>query len=53
MEFGWGYFLGLLWAILALWVMDARVKQIEQQAFERGHMVQCVGKTGYYWECEK
>lgn len=26
---------------------------LQQQAFERGHMVQCVGKTGYYWECEE
>lgn len=26
---------------------------VKRQAFERGHMVQCVGKTGYYWECEE
>lgn len=24
-----------------------------QQAYDRGYAVQCVGKTGYYWECEK
>lgn len=24
-----------------------------QQAFDRGYAVQCVGKVGYYWECEK
>lgn len=23
-----------------------------KEIFERGHMVQCVGKTGYYWECK-
>lgn len=22
-----------------------------QQAFERGYAVQCIGKTGYHWEC--
>lgn len=26
-------------------------QQIMQQAFERGHAVECPGKTGYYWEC--
>jgi hypothetical protein len=23
-----------------------------KRAFDRGYAVQCVGKTGYYWECE-
>lgn len=23
------------------------------QAFERGFAVQCLGKDGYYWECDK
>lgn len=23
------------------------------EAFERGYAVQCVGKAGYYWECEE
>lgn len=26
---------------------------IMQEAYERGYAVQCLGKTGYYWECEK
>lgn len=26
-------------------------RAIMQQAFERGYAVQCVGKTGYHWEC--
>lgn len=34
----------LLWGIVLL--------THEKQAFDRGFMVQCVGKTGYYWECE-
>lgn len=25
---------------------------VHQEAFERGHMVECLGKVGYYWECE-
>lgn len=24
-----------------------------KEAFERGYAVQCVGKSAYYWECEK
>lgn len=28
------------------------VRELKQQAFERGYMVECVGKSGYYWECE-
>ena len=26
---------------------------VMQEAFDRGYAVRCVGKTGYYWECEK
>jgi len=26
---------------------------IKQQAFDRGYMVECVGESGYHWECEK
>ena len=28
-------------------------EQTMQEAFDRGHAVQCVGKAGYYWECEE
>lgn len=24
---------------------------VMRQVYERGHAVQCLGKTGYYWEC--
>ena len=24
-----------------------------KEAFYRGYAVQCVGKSGYYWECEE
>ena len=26
--------------------------QFKEQAFSRGHMVQCLGRTGYYLECD-
>ena len=51
----------LLVAILILFVayagymlggIDAR-EQTMEEAFDRGHAVQCVGKAGYYWECEE
>lgn len=29
------------------------VNALEQDAFERGYMVQCVGMTGYHWECDE
>lgn len=28
------------------------VSNYKKEAFDRGFMVQCVGNTGYYWECE-
>jgi len=37
----------------ALWAGGQLPRQIKQQAFDRGYMVECVGKTGYYWECAK
>ena len=24
-----------------------------KQAYDRGHAVQCLGREGYYWECDK
>ncbi len=27
--------------------------EIMAEAYDRGHAVQCLGKTGYYWECEE
>ena len=35
--------------VFALSVIHANYKR---EAFDRGFMVQCIGKTGYYWECE-
>ena len=28
------------------------VLEFTNQAYERGYMVECLGKGGYYWECE-
>lgn len=30
---------------------DSGAEATMQQAFERGYAVQCIGKTGYHWEC--
>ena len=27
------------------------VASIKHQAYDRGYMVECLGKEGYYWEC--
>ena len=27
--------------------------EIMKEAFDRGYAVQCVGKAGYYWECDQ
>lgn len=32
---------------------DITYDDIMKQAYDRGHAVQCLGKEGYYWECEE
>lgn len=32
---------------------DLTYRDIMKQAYDRGHAVQCLGKEGYYWECEE
>jgi hypothetical protein len=27
--------------------------EMMKEAYGRGHAVQCLGREGYYWECEK
>lgn len=29
------------------------IRQIMQEAFDRGYAVECLGKEGYYWKCEQ
>jgi len=36
----------------SLFVLVYTIQNYKQEAFDRGFMVQCIGKTGYYWECE-
>lgn len=40
---------------LVIFAAGAYIKNndFRSQAFERGYMVECIGKRGYYWECEK
>ncbi len=27
--------------------------QVKNEAYERGYMVECLGRLGYHWECEE
>lgn len=31
----------------------AGIGVIKQEAIDRGYMVQCIGKSGWHWECEE
>lgn len=33
--------------------IGAEREAVMQEAFDRGYAVQCIGKEGYYWECEE
>ena len=53
-QFGIGFCLGGIAMFLAIiFSTDKSLERIKQQASDRGYMVECVGKTGYYWECAK
>lgn len=39
--------------VVYLVTVGSEREAVMQEAFERGHAVQCVGKEGYYWECEE
>lgn len=47
-----GLLVGALIAAVAIETYKHKNQYLKQQAFDRGYMVQCVGKTGYYWECD-
>lgn len=32
---------------------DLTYREVMKEAYDRGHAVQCLGKKGYYWECEE
>jgi hypothetical protein len=39
-------------SIVVLRDTEQSLRDLKQQAFERGYMVQCLGRTGFYWECD-
>ena len=46
-------FMGVILGVLLGLVITANLLvNHKKEAFDRGFMVQCVGKTGYYWECD-
>ena len=53
--FGFGVFIGFALAVsfVHLTPPPSIVKPIMREAYERGHAVQCLGQTGYHWECEE
>lgn len=32
---------------------DFTYEEVMKEAYDRGHAVQCLGKEGYYWECDE
>lgn len=54
--FGLGMLVGAIFGVLAGGFLDTiEPTDMQQQAFDRGYMVECIGKTGYYWkgECDE
>lgn len=53
--FGIGFVLSFFVMLFIHYAVLKPVLQYEimMQAYERGHAVECLGKTGYYWECEE
>lgn len=42
---------GAFAAVMFIFGLSRGENATMQQAFERGYAVQCIGKTGYHWEC--
>ena len=51
-DFVGGVSLIIVGMVIGLLIGLTDVSKHKQEAFDRGFMVQCIGKTGYYWECE-
>jgi len=55
----YSFFMGAIFGALVfftmmfLFIIPKAQKEVMRQAYERGHAVQCLGKTGYHWECEE
>lgn len=53
MEFACGMVAAIVLIIIGLIGMSETDSVVsKKELFERGLMVQCLGKEGYYWECE-
>ena len=39
--------------IIGVGVGLGETDHFKEEAFKRGYMIECLGKTGYYWECEE
>lgn len=52
----WGISLGALTGVFLTVVLVTVTNEgwpvSKREVYERGYMVQCIGKSGYYWECE-
>lgn len=55
LEFTFGFALLLLACASAVYLLTVGSEReaVMQEAFDRGYAVQCIGKEGYYWECEE
>lgn len=48
-----GLCVGIIIAILiAVAAYSVGQGKILREAYDRGHVVQCLGKKGYHWECD-
>jgi len=47
---GFWFFIVLL-TVWYFWDVETSTNEVRQEAFERGYMVECLGKSGYFWEC--
>ena len=52
--FGAGFVIGLFVANIfsALVIYPDIRQQVMAEAYSYGYVVECIGKEGYYWECE-
>lgn len=46
-----GFFIGILVGMTH--GSDLTYREVMKEIYDRGHAVQCLGKEGYYWECEE
>ena len=48
------FIVGILIASIAgAMLTTIKIEALKSEAASRGYMVECIGKEGYYWECEE